>query len=105
MITITPTAVEELKRALKNQSLRLAVQGGGCSGFQYAMSPLQPGTQPGTLDKLFSFDGLTVHIDQASLMYLDGLTLDYVTSLQASGFTFTNPNVKSTCGCGSSFNA
>jgi iron-sulfur cluster assembly protein len=59
----------------------------------------------GLLDKTYNFEGLNVFIDQASMLYLDGAEVDYVETLEGSGFKFNNPNVKSTCGCGSSFNA
>ena len=55
------------------------------------------------IDKTYKYDGLSVFIDQASLLYLDGVEVDYVESLEGAGFKFNNPNVKSTCGCGSSF--
>jgi iron-sulfur cluster assembly accessory protein len=60
---------------------------------------------PGFLDKTYNFGELKVFVDQASLLYLDGAEVDYVDSLEGSGFKFNNPNVKSTCGCGSSFSA
>ena len=56
------------------------------------------------MDKIFSFEGLNVYVDATSVMYLNGCTVDYVETLEAAGFKFENPNVKSTCGCGSSFN-
>jgi len=59
----------------------------------------------GMMDKVFKFDDLQVYVDATSLMYLDGCTVDYVENLEAAGFKFDNPNVKSTCGCGSSFSA
>ncbi len=82
--------------------LRVFVQGGGCSGFTYSMAFEN---NPGMLDKTYDFDGLKVFIDQASMLYLDGARVDYVETLEGSGFKFDNPNVKSTCGCGSSFQA
>jgi iron-sulfur cluster assembly protein len=57
------------------------------------------------LDKTYDFSGLKVFVDQASLLYLDGVKVDYVETMEGSGFKFDNPNVKSTCGCGSSFSA
>jgi iron-sulfur cluster assembly accessory protein len=56
------------------------------------------------MDKVFDFDGLKVYVDATSLMYLGGASVDYVETLEGAGFKFENPNVKSTCGCGSSFN-
>jgi iron-sulfur cluster assembly protein len=80
--------------------LRISVVGGGCSGFSYSMAFEN---QPNMLDKSYQYDGLKVFIDQASLLYLDGAEVDYVESLEGAGFKFNNPQVKSTCGCGSSF--
>jgi iron-sulfur cluster assembly protein len=107
MITLTPTAIAKVKEILEMQDpkpagLRIAVVGGGCSGFTYSMAFEN---NPGLLDKTYDFDGLKVFIDQASMLYLDGATVDYVETLEGSGFKFDNPNVKSTCGCGSSFQA
>ena len=62
-------------------------------------------TNPGMLDKTYNFEGLKVFVDQASLLYLDGAEVDYVETIEGSGFKFNNPNTKSTCGCGSSFSA
>ncbi|MEJ5369046.1 MAG: iron-sulfur cluster assembly accessory protein [Bryobacteraceae bacterium] len=107
MITLTPTAINKVKEILEMQDpkpagLRIAVVGGGCSGFTYSMAFEN---NPGLLDKTYDFDGLKVFIDQASMLYLDGARVDYVETLEGSGFKFDNPNVKSTCGCGSSFQA
>jgi len=105
MVTLTPTAVNKVKEILDSQEpkpngLRIAVVGGGCSGFSYSMAFENT---PNMLDKTYSFDGLKVFIDQASMLYLDGAEVDYVETLEGSGFKFNNPHVKSTCGCGSSF--
>jgi len=105
MVQLTGTAVSKVKEILDTQEprpggLRIAVLGGGCSGFSYSMAFENT---PNMLDKTYSFDGLKVFIDQASLLYLDGAEVDYVESMEGSGFKFNNPNVKSTCGCGSSF--
>jgi iron-sulfur cluster assembly protein len=105
MVNLTETAVtkvQEILQALepKPAGLRIAVVGGGCSGFSYSMAFENA---PNMLDKTYSYGGLKVFIDQASLLYLDGAEVDYVESLEGSGFKFNNPQVKSTCGCGSSF--
>ena len=105
MVQLTETAVTKVKEILDTQEpkpagLRIAVVGGGCSGFSYSMAFE---TSPGLLDKTYSFDGLKVFVDQASLLYLDGAEADYVETLEGSWFKFNNPNVKSTCGCDSSF--
>jgi iron-sulfur cluster assembly accessory protein len=105
MVQLTETAVSKVREILDTQDpkpsgLRIAVVGGGCSGFSYSMAFENT---PNMLDKTYSFDGLKVFIDQASLLYLDGVQVDYVESMEGSGFKFNNPNVKNTCGCGSSF--
>jgi iron-sulfur cluster assembly protein len=105
MVQLTETAVTKVREILDTQDpkpsgLRIAVVGGGCSGFSYSMAFENT---PNMLDKTYTFDGLKVFIDQASLLYLDGVQVDYVESMEGSGFKFNNPNVKNTCGCGSSF--
>jgi iron-sulfur cluster assembly accessory protein len=106
-LTLTPAAIAKVKEIMAQQtpvptSLRVGVVGGGCSGFSYSM---QFENGPGAMDKTFEFDGLSVIIDATSLMYLQGASVDYVETLEGAGFKFENPNVKSTCGCGSSFSA
>ena len=107
MVQLTQTAVSKVREILDTQDpkpagLRIAVVGGGCSGFSYSMAFEN---SPTMLDKTYAYDGLKVFVDQASLLYLDGAEVDYVETLEGSGFKFNNPNVKSTCGCGSSFSA
>ena len=107
MVKLTETALSKVKEILdiqdpKPAGLRISVVGGGCSGFSYSMAFE---TQHNMLDKTYSYDGLKVFVDQASLLYLDGAEVDYIETLEGSGFKFSNPNVKSTCGCGSSFSA
>ncbi len=105
-LSLTPNAVTKVKEIMGQQTplpagLRVGVVGGGCSGFSYSMSFEN---QAGMMDKVFEFDGLKVFVDATSLMYLNGAHVDYVETLEGAGFKFENPNVKSTCGCGSSFN-
>ena len=105
-VTLTPKAVSKVKEILAQQNplpagLRIGLVGGGCSGFSYSMSFENT---PGVMDKVYDFDGLKVYVDATSAMYLNGCVVDYVETLEAAGFKFENPNVKSTCGCGSSFN-
>jgi iron-sulfur cluster assembly accessory protein len=95
-LQLTPTAVTKVKEVLSQQEpkpagLRIGVMGGGCSGFSYQMTFESQSTP---MDKV---------VDQTSLMYLDGTRVDYVEALEGAGFKFDNPNVKTTCGCGSSF--
>ena len=105
-INLTTTASSKVKEIMAQQNpvptgLRIGVVGGGCSGFSYSMSFEN---SPGMMDKVYDFDGLKVYVDATSAMYLNGCVVDYVETLEAAGFKFENPNVKSTCGCGSSFN-
>jgi iron-sulfur cluster assembly protein len=105
MVQLTEVAVGKVREILDTQEpkpagLRISVVGGGCSGFSYSMAFEN---SPGFLDKTYNFGDLKVFIDQASMLYLDGAEVDYVETLEGSGFKFNNPNVKSTCGCGSSF--
>jgi len=104
-LNMTPFAITKVKEIMAQQNpapagLRLGVVGGGCSGFSYNMSF---DNSAGMMDKSFEFDGLKVFVDATSLMYLSGCVVDYVETLEGAGFKFENPNVKSTCGCGSSF--
>lgn len=106
-LTLTPKAVEMIKKMLARealddgQGLRVGVVGGGCSGFQYAMS--LDAQKEG--DVVEMRDGIKLLIDEASLSYLAGTTLDYVEGLHGAGFRFDNPRASRTCGCGSSFSA
>ena len=107
MIQLTDTAINKVSeilgmQELKPAGLRISVVGGGCSGFSYSMAFENT---PNMLDKTYNFGDLRVFIDQASMLYLDGAEVDYVETLEGSGFKFNNPQVKSTCGCGSSFSA
>ena len=104
-ITLTANAVSKVKEIMSQQNpvptgLRVGVVGGGCSGFSYSM---QFENSAGMMDKVFEFDRLKVYVDATSVMYLNGCIVDYVETLEGAGFKFENPNVKSTCGCGSSF--
>src|SRR5688572_30675608 len=105
MVHITPVAaskVNEIRSAEAiepHMALRLRVVGGGCAGFSYDLY-FDEGTE---VDRAFEIQGVKVIVDEMSLMYLVGTEIDYVEGLQGAGFKFNNPNVKSTCGCGSSF--
>ena len=104
-VTLTPAAIAKVREIMATQDpipagLRIGVVGGGCSGFQYSMSFENAA---GMMDKVVRFEDLKVFVDATSAMYLNGCTVDYVETLEAAGFKFENPQVKSTCGCGSSF--
>ncbi len=110
-ITVTEKAAAEVKRIIQEQQgngsmpekiyLRLRVVGGGCSGFQHKLD-LDPQVSE-KLDEVYDYHGVPVVIDKRSLMYLDGVTVDFHDDLNRRGFSVTNPSAKSTCGCGSSF--
>ena len=97
--------VKQLKQAQnlpEHVFLRMGVKGGGCSGMSYN---LEFDSEIGPHDKEFDIDGIKVVVDRKSYLYLNGTTLDYVTQGLTGGFTFVNPNAKSSCGCGTSFSA
>ncbi|KAA3633514.1 MAG: iron-sulfur cluster assembly accessory protein [Bacteroidetes bacterium] len=106
-LTITETAISQLKRIFVDQEipeghgLRVGVKGGGCSGFSYILGfdALQEG------DETFEIGGLQVYMQKAHGLYLMGMEIDWVEGINNRGFSFNNPNAKSTCGCGSSFDA
>jgi iron-sulfur cluster assembly protein len=104
-VNVSPAAVKRVKELLASQQLesaflRMGVKGGGCSGLQYN---LEFDTELGKFDKQFEVDGVKVVVDAKSYLYLNGSTLDWVTQGLTGGFTFVNPNAKSSCGCGTSF--
>jgi iron-sulfur cluster assembly accessory protein len=102
-VTITDTAAEKIRdlvaAADTEQVLRIAVKGGGCSGFQYALA-LDAAKDD---DKVFEHNGVAVAVDKVSMQFVFGSQVDYVDGLQGAGFTVNNPNVVAACGCGSSF--
>ncbi len=104
-LQLTEQAIVKVKEIISQQDphpvgLRVGVVGGGCSGFSYQMNFVN---ESNGFDQVLEYGGLKVFVDQTSLMYLDGTRVDYVEGLEGAGFKFDNPNVKSTCGCGSSF--
>jgi iron-sulfur cluster insertion protein len=104
LTTLAAQKVGEIRSAEgieDEMALRVRVVGGGCAGFSYDLY-FDSKTE---MDKEYSIHGVRVIVDQMSLMYLIGTEVDYVEGLQGAGFKFNNPNVKSTCGCGSSFSA
>src|SRR2546426_1209013 len=105
MITLTENAASQIKTLLKDQdapgkALRVYVEAGGCSGMEYGMAFDEKKAD----DEVISQDGVSVVIDPMSANFLKGSVIDYVDSLQGSGFKIQNPNVHSSCGCGKSFN-
>ena len=106
VVSITPKAIEMVRHTRQQEgldddsALRVAVMGGGCSGFQYALD-FDREARP--TDTVLEFDGLKVYVDPVSARYLKGTTIDYVLGMQGAGFKFINPNASGSCGCGSSF--
>ena len=107
-MTLTDTAVEKVRdyiqdfKATANAGLRVAVLPGGCSGFQYGLN-IEEKSEPD--DEIVNIEGIKIFIDPFSSQYLDGIEIDYVSSMMGQGFTFNNPNATGGCGCGSSFTA
>ncbi len=105
MVTMNPGAVAKIKELIAeennpNLKLRMFVQGGGCSGFQYGFTFDEEQNED---DFDFEFDGVHLLVDSMSSQYLQGAEIDYTESLSGSQFSIKNPNAQTTCGCGSSF--
>jgi len=107
VVTLTPSGAQAVQGLLQRRNftadqyaLRVFVKGGGCSGFEYGMA-LEG--QSRETDFSFEYDGVRVVVDEVSMEYLRGATVDYVDDLMGSGFKIENPNAVAACGCGSSF--
>ena len=108
-LTVTPNAAVEVKKFMEAEGvsgdaggLRVSVQPGGCSGFKYSLVIEDKNAED---DFVIENDGFKVFVDPFSAQYISGVTIDYVSSMQGSGFTFKNPSATGGCGCGSSFSA
>jgi len=106
MIELTQAAQDKLAAVLQANAnykyVRLGIRGGGCSGFEYSIGLVEQYEPDWTT---IECTGVTVVVDPISMMYLDGVSVDFIESLTESGFRFNNPHVKSQCGCGKSFSA
>ena len=109
-VNLSETAAKEIKDIITQQSLptdatflRVGVKGGGCSGFSYMLDLTEEA--PGEMDETLESQGVKILIDQKSLLYLDGVEIDFKDEVMGRGFVFKNPNATSSCGCGSSFSA
>ena len=106
-VTLTQPAADAVrdvmtKQNLQGYALRLFISGGGCSGYQYGLAF---DSNIRTDDMVIETDGIKMIIDEVSIKYLEGATVDYVEGMTTSGFKIINPNAASTCGCGQSFNS
>jgi len=108
-LTLTDNAVTEVRKFMSAESvpaesagLRVAVMPGGCSGFKYSLNIEERALED---DAVLEINGVRVFVDAFSMQYLNGVQIDYVTSMQGSGFAFNNPNATGGCGCGTSFTA
>ena len=108
-ITLSSLAATEVKRFMQQEGvaeaeggLRVSVQPGGCSGFRYGLLIEEQAAED---DYVLDSGGVKIFVDPFSAQYLQGVSIDYVSSMQGSGFTFKNPNATGGCGCGSSFTA
>ena len=107
MINVSETAATKINELLTEENkagsgLRVFVQGGGCSGFQYGLMIEEGGAGVG--DQAYESNGVKLFVDPVSVSYLKGAEVDFVDTVTGGGFTIKNPNATSTCGCGSSFN-
>ena len=108
-VTVTSAAAGKISSLLveeqkKEAGLRVFVQGGGCSGFQYGLM-IEDGPGDTESDKIFESNGVRLFVDPISIRYLTNAEVDFVDNITGGGFTIKNPNAKSTCGCGQSFEA
>ena len=106
MINVSPTAAAKISELLAEENkagsgLRVFVQGGGCSGFQYGLMIEDNGQGSG--DQVYESNGVRLYVDPISVRYLSGAEVDFVDTITGGGFTIKNPNATSTCGCGQSF--
>jgi iron-sulfur cluster insertion protein len=105
MINVSSTAASKITELLSEENkqgsgLRVFVQGGGCSGFQYGLMIEEARSDA---DQVFESNGVTLYVDPISIRYLSGAEVDFVDTVTGGGFTIKNPNATSTCGCGQSF--
>jgi iron-sulfur cluster assembly protein len=108
-VILSATAAKEIQHIIKDQELdpekvclRVGVKGGGCSGFNYLLDLTESRKDT---DEVFEQHGIRIIVDPKSLLYLNGVTVDFKDEVMGRGFVFNNPNATSSCGCGSSFSA
>lgn len=107
-VTLTEKAADKVRQLMEDPAqsgatgLRVQVVGGGCSGLSYK---LQLEREAAEKDKVIESEGVSLYVDPKSLLFIDGIQIDYYESMMGSGFQFSNPNATGTCGCGTSFTA
>ena len=107
-VTLTPKAADKVRELMADPAqseatgLRVQVVPGGCSGLNYKLALDR---EAGDADQVFEVEGVTLYVDPKSMLFLDGILIDYTESMMGSGFQFSNPNATGTCGCGTSFTA
>ena len=109
MVTLTDKAVKEIKRVMEdlpdatNSLLRVAVAGGGCSGFEYKLGFVELSDYSDKTHNTYEQGGLALIVEKKAELFIDGTTIDWIEDLSKRGFSFNNPNASSSCGCGESF--
>lgn len=107
LITISNNALSKINQILKHNSSKamlISIKGGGCNGFNYNFTPLKTNEKTNKLDEVIKIDNTNIHLCGTSLMYLMGTHIDYKKDIMGEKFDFTNENISSKCGCGTSFN-
>lgn len=107
LITVSKSALKKINSIINldnSKAILISIKGGGCNGFNYNFTPLKSNEKTDKLDKIIKIDDINVHICGKSLMYIMGTHIDYKTDIMGDRFDFTNENISSKCGCGTSFN-
>ena len=107
LVSISSLALGKIRNIIKSnnsQAILLSIKGGGCNGFNYQLTPLDENIKIDKLDEIVKYDDVNVHLCGRSLMYLMGTHIDYKTDIMGERFDFSNDNISSKCGCGTSFN-
>ena len=106
LITISTLALGKIKNIIKTnnaKALLVSIKGGGCNGFNYELIPLKENIKENKLDEIMKIDNVDIHLCGRSIMYLMGTHIDYKTDIMGERFDFSNHNIASSCGCGTSF--
>lgn len=107
LITISKNAIKKINSIINSENSKailISIKGGGCNGFNYNFTPLKTNKKTGKFDTILKIDDLNIHICGKSLMYIMGTHIDYKKDIMGDRFDFSNKNISSKCGCGTSFN-